>query len=691
VAAALQALGRLQLLDLHANSVSSLQQLAALSSLQELNAAGNRLQQLPCLASLTRLTTLNLRRNQLASLQPAAAAAVAPAPQQLTDPTYSDSSSSVSDSLLPPSLVRLSLAQNRLSQPALLLPLRQLPALAELSVEGNPWQQQGGSRAQLLGCCPGSLLLLDGVVVSPSERVAILTSAVKHSTAQRGCAAAAAGAISSGLASRSLAVQLADHKQQSNTHQQQQQWLGDVQQPEVGVELQDATQLVLQQEPCSSAPGSEDLQAAMMQVLGQQLCVQQRQRQQQQQQQQQHESAHPPGRLQAGQRCDQQGHSSAVGDDASTMRAEGELELGAADAASCAVPLASAVGDDVVNEGNQVHVQDISSVVPAAAEAAAATSNHTSSSNLGHLAPVLQQQQQPSAGSQPRSSIAAKLRPYSADDLAAHGSSSSSQQHQASRRHVLSSAGPAGSHTEVASSGSLLSGSRAARGPGSLAGYAAFAASCSAKAAAHLADERNSTAALEATADAGCESLGLAQEFTVLQLSGDVSEGVIGNEPALDCGIAEQQQQQQATGAADKQLAASAAAPSLHGLAASSAAATTGPQVMDEQGTAATQEAAAAATAPTQAAPAERYQGPLALAAVACGIMLPEKADTTAEGCPAHYCTTGVFLPAVGEDPDEYPAAAAAAAAAAGGVAISAAELEAHYLQAKQAVVSTDR
>jgi hypothetical protein len=111
---------------------------------------------------------------------------------------------------------------------------------------------------------------------------------------------------------------------------------------------------------------------------------------------------------------------------------------------------------------------------------------------------------------------------------------------------------------------------------------------------------------------------------------------------------------------------------------------------MDEEGTTTTQEAAAGIAA-THAAPAERYQGPLAVAAVACGIMLPDTAaDTAREGCPQHYCTMGVFLPAGGEDADEYTATAAAAAAA-GGVAISAAELEAHYLQARQAVVNTDR
>jgi hypothetical protein len=362
------------------------------------------------------------------------------------------------------------------------------------------------------------------------------------------------------------------------------------------------------------------------------------------------------------------------------------------------VPVAYAAGDHVATEGHQLHAQHISSVVQAAAGTEADSTDSTSSSDVRQLAPSQQQQQQQqSAGSHPKLSIAAKLRPCSADDVAAHGSSSSSstwpcsaagsgsQQRQPGRRPLPCSAGPAGSHTNGPSSGSLLGGSRAGRGPGSLAGYAAFAASCSAKAAAHLADYCNITAAVKAAADAGCDSPGPAQEATDLRPPEDAGSSNAGSDAALGCDLAEQQQQQAAT-AAGIQLAASAAAPSPHALTAPSAAEAAGQPVVDEQATADMQQAAAA-TAATQAAPAERYQGPLALAAVACGLMLPAAADTTTEGCPAHYCASGVFLPAGAAD----AGGCTAAAAAGGGVPISAAELEAYYLQARQAGVNADR
>lgn len=115
----MQALTRLQELDLHSNCISSLAPLSTLTSLVSLNAAANQLQDLPCLAGLTNLTELNLRHNLISALTAppvaAAAGAVAGTP--------------CSSGLLPASLQRLSLACNHLQDVSTLTGKRQCSCL----------------------------------------------------------------------------------------------------------------------------------------------------------------------------------------------------------------------------------------------------------------------------------------------------------------------------------------------------------------------------------------------------------------------------------------------------------------------------------------------------------------------------------------------------------------------------------
>lgn len=160
----MQDLQHLQVLDIHHNAVSDLSPLQQLPQLQVVNAAANRVQHLPGLMCLTQLTELNLRSNAISSITCSTTT--------ITSPLQA---APAAGGVFPNSLRRLSLARNELHSLSALQPLRALPCLEDLCIEGNPvadvlYAQQvtapgvvgsSGYRQAVLSCCPPTLLMLD--------------------------------------------------------------------------------------------------------------------------------------------------------------------------------------------------------------------------------------------------------------------------------------------------------------------------------------------------------------------------------------------------------------------------------------------------------------------------------------------------------------------------------------------------
>lgn len=183
-----QALSALTELDVHHNRLTSLAGITQLRQLASINVAANQLQVLPNLAALSALTQLNLKHNRLqclvATAEPVPSpsgvtcrqhqrqqqqqlesnVAAAPATEAIPAAGGNACSSSASQHnqlllLLPSSLKRLSLACNNIQQLADLSPLQQLPLL-DLCVDGNPFtapsrQPQLADRASGGGFGPG--------------------------------------------------------------------------------------------------------------------------------------------------------------------------------------------------------------------------------------------------------------------------------------------------------------------------------------------------------------------------------------------------------------------------------------------------------------------------------------------------------------------------------------------------------
>lgn len=207
----LQGLTQLEQLDVHSNSITSLEPLSTLTSLSSINAAANQLQELPDLSALSLLTQLNLRHNRISHLTASDGSQCPTSPTTAAGaanrhaahaccPAEGRSSSSnhqCADSMavLPCSLRRLSLACNQLQDVSTLTALQQLLSLLDLCVDGNPFTTAdrqphsaaaagGGSSgtrcagssgssstcwyrdAVLAAACTPSLLMLDGQPVS---------------------------------------------------------------------------------------------------------------------------------------------------------------------------------------------------------------------------------------------------------------------------------------------------------------------------------------------------------------------------------------------------------------------------------------------------------------------------------------------------------------------------------------------
>lgn len=134
-------LSRLDVLDVHANRLTSLQPLAHLTSLRIINAASNYLSTLCDLSILARLVELNLRRNSISSLQ-------------LHGSGSSTSTAHAQDGMhhgtgtlaLPSSLQRLFLDHNNFAATTSLAGLKGVTGLKELGLDGCPLFRGGATQ-----------------------------------------------------------------------------------------------------------------------------------------------------------------------------------------------------------------------------------------------------------------------------------------------------------------------------------------------------------------------------------------------------------------------------------------------------------------------------------------------------------------------------------------------------------------
>ncbi|XP_071844530.1 leucine-rich repeat-containing protein 49-like isoform X2 [Apostichopus japonicus] len=153
----LTSLGKLDVLDLHGNQITHIENLDHLVELRVLNLAGNEISHVGNLRGMESLTELNLRRNKIITVNDV-------------------------DSI--PKLQRLFLSFNRISCFEDISCLADASNLSEISLDGNPFCQDGNYRQMLIKAMH-QLSLLDMKKISDEEKKMISTISRKEEQKKR--------------------------------------------------------------------------------------------------------------------------------------------------------------------------------------------------------------------------------------------------------------------------------------------------------------------------------------------------------------------------------------------------------------------------------------------------------------------------------------------------------------------------